>query len=265
MGISWPWWRERWETVVNPVPCFAMIKRPVVALDLDGVLVDSARECFRILTASSPDLVPSELEDRWLADRGRARIVADFFRLAAAIRGGTVLPAAGGLPEGLLYPPDVDERVALFYETRRRVVDADEASWFGLHRAYPGAVDAVREIAGRAEVFVATSKDTSASLALLDWFGYDIPKDRVFGRETGDGKAALLRLVAARAGTQTDSVLFVDDHLGNLRNAATTGARCLLASWGYNVSGEREQAAREGFLVLGPADFAGLPALPGDV
>ncbi len=242
-----------------------MDERTVVALDLDGVLVDSAHECFQVLIRSAPDLVPAGLEDRWLAERGRARIVADFFRLATALREGIALPAEGGLPEELSYPGDVDERVAGFYETRRRIRDADKEEWFGLHRPYPGIARAVREIAGRAEVYVATSKDTRASLALLDRFGYDIPASRVFGRESGDGKAALLRLVAARAGTNLDSIRFVDDHLGNLQNAAVTGARCLLASWGYSVSGEREQAAREGFLVLDPVDFAGLPALPGEI
>lgn len=239
-----------------------MSERPVIALDLDGVLVDSARECFRTLTESSPDLASPELEHPWLAERGRARIVADFFRLAAALRQGAELPAEGGIPEEFPYPPDVDERVALFYSTRQSYQDSDEATWFGFHRAYPGIVDAVRKIASRAEVYVATSKDTRASLALLNQFGFDILKERVYGREAGDGKAALLRLIATRSKARFESILFVDDHLGNLRNAATTGARCFLADWGYNVSGEREQAVREGFSVLDPAGFAGLPTLP---
>ena len=111
---------------------------------------------------------------------------------------------------------------------------------------FPGIPDALRAIAGRAEVGIVSSNSAPNIRQILG------PETTALVRhwECGAslfGKAAKLRKVVERAGVPPRETIYVGDEIRDARAARTCGLHFGAVSWGYNLP-EALQAQRPDLL-----------------
>lgn len=256
----------------------------VLALDFDGVISDSAPECFVValrayLEFSQDDrwgvaevaLSPALSEALALSEPTPERVRAlpgyqrflelmplgnraeDFGVALRAIDTGAALVDQSGydcfkqrLSEDLL--ASFHER---FYAHRITWSEADPEAWNAMTRAYPEFLSLLRRRAGDAVLALATAKDRRSVEILLRHYGAAdlFREDLVLDKEAGVSKRAHLHALRLRASCQFEEITFVDDKLNHLDDVASLGVRCALAAWGYNGRREQEQAQGRGYLV----------------
>lgn len=235
------------------------MKQPrVLALDFDGVIWDSAPECYEIAWRAyrelfGVDLSGPEYRRAFLRGRPLARTGHDFFLLLRLLD----QPEAVDLGE---FPPkefyQLREQLAqeaarfneLFYSLRAHYREEDFPLWAAWQKPYPEMIGLLDRWESRfVGTALATTKDAASAHALLRSAGRDWP---IFGKEFSVQKDQQIRAIAQHHSVTPQEVLFVDDLLENLQQVAPLGARTAMASWGYNTPELREEAKRLGFAVV---------------
>lgn len=243
------------------------MSRPrVLALDFDGVIWDSAGECFEIgwrayKELNGRDLSGQEYRQQFLAGRPHARTGHDFFIILRLLDGRPDFDLLSlGAPEFLKLRTDLAEEASrfntLFYQLRSHYRDQDFAAWSSWQGPYPEVIRLLERWESRFEgTALATTKDQASAHALLMSSGRDWP---VFGKEFSLDKNAQILGIAQRYGADPSEVLFVDDLLENLQQVAPLGTRTAMAAWGYNTPESQDEARSLGFPVV---DVEGLETL----
>lgn len=240
----------------------------LLTLDFDGVLWDSAGECF--VTARRA----------WEALEGSAAPVSE-----AAFRRGRWLVRAGGefgLVLRLLleepgrdleffplerFGPRSEEEDAwmqrferAFYGERARARREEPEAWVSSQAPYPevlAELPALRE--AFREVVICTTKDESSARELLGTAGLELP---ILAKEFSLDKRDQMRHLVETRGVPTERIVFVDDLFPNLDPVSGIGVRVALAGWGYNTAAVRALARERGIPVLRPGHLMeGLSAL----
>ncbi len=243
----------------------------VLALDFDGVIADSARECFCValrawaelrpgapLATRATDPDPARPENAPLY-RGFVEMMPlgnraeDFGVVVAALEAGATLPdqAAYDAFRAGFDPGELVRFHELFYAERHAWQERDPAGWRRLVAPYPDFLEVLRRRAGDATLAIATAKDARSVDSLLRDYGVAdlFARELVLDKEVGVRKSAHLERLLSRLGTAPAELTFVDDKVNHLQQVAGLGVRCALAAWGYNGARERRIAEAEGFLV----------------
>jgi len=228
----------------------------ILALDFDGVLWDSAGECFFIA------------REAWEALEGPLPRISE-----AAFRRGRWLVRTGGEfglilwllredPERDLeaYSTAAFESLAQaqgaflrrfeveFYTRRERFRNQDPQAWQALQSPHPAMSAEWAAVAESfREVVVCTTKNEAAIRALLGSAGLQLP---VLAREFSVDKRDQMAFLAATRDVPASQILFVDDLLRNLEPVGEMGVRVALAGWGYNTAAEQARARELGIPVL---------------
>ncbi len=233
----------------------------LLALDFDGVIADSARECFAVALRTYAKLVPGStlvgdevLYARFVELLPLGNRAEDFGVALRALEEGVALPdqpAYDAFHQGLGDAWRADFH-RLFYRERRCLAEADRTAWLALMAPYADFLAVLRRRAGETGLAIATAKDRASVRALLEAYGVAdlFPDDRVLDKETGVSKVAHLERLHGSLGVAFRDITFVDDKLKHLDSAAGLGVRCALATWGYNGPREAARALACGYLVL---------------
>jgi len=233
-----------------------------LVLDCDGVILDSARESFKVSRRAYLDLQPgsglarldeTDLFDRFVTLMPLGNRAEDFGTSMAALESGVELPDQGAYDRFR----DTRDRAWLeryhehFYEVRDALAAASPEDWHALMRPYGPFVELLRKRAGDTIYAVATAKDRRSFDAILGAHGVlDLfPPHLVLDKETGADKSAHLRRLQSILDVPFHEMTFVDDKVNHLETVAPLGVRCALAAWGYNGPREHDLAARRGYLV----------------
>lgn len=236
------------------------MSRPrVLALDFDGVIWDSAGECFEVGWRAYKELFGSDLSGpeyrrHFLAGRPHARTGHDFFIILRLLDGKPDFDLLGVAPADFVQmrtdlAEDAARFNALFYQLRNTYRDEDFAAWCSWQGPYPAMLALLERWEGRFDgTALATTKDQASAHALLMSSGRDWP---VFGKEFSLDKNAQILGIAQKYGAEPSEVLFVDDLLENLQQVAPLGARTAMAAWGYNTPESQQEARSLGFPVVG--------------
>lgn len=245
----------------------------VLALDFDGVLFDSAAEAFVVALRAYRKEFPAS---RFAASSEQdAQLYAGFLELMAlGNRAEDYAAALHALEHGItvesqaaydaLYKKLPRERLRAFhkrfYRVRHAFASEDPDVWFAATSPYPGILPLLRKYANEVRLALATAKDRRSVRYLLQRAGASdlFPEAFVHDKETGVSKCSHIEALAAEVGCGADEVTFIDDKLRHVQDVATTGARCMLAGWGYNGPREQRQARAAGFAVVD--EVAALPA-----
>ncbi len=252
----------------------------VLALDFDGVISDSAPECFWVAVQTLERVRPGSLDvsrlARWSAMSGtdarqairKDPLFAGFLDIMplgnrAEDFGVSLLALEAGA--SIENQADYDRWFAQqapdftsafhehFYDERARLRAASEEDWGLLMSPYGELLDVLRRNHGACDVVIATAKDRDSVSRLIARFaiGDVFALDRIYDKEWGRDKQAHIRAVRADFDVAFEDITFVDDKANHLVSVAKLGARCVLASWGYNGARECAYAQGHGLAVCG--------------
>ncbi|MDP6980493.1 MAG: hypothetical protein QF570_18150 [Myxococcota bacterium] len=252
----------------------------VLALDFDGVISDSAPECFWVAVRTLERVRPGSLDasrlERWSAMSGtdareaiqRDPLFAGFLDIMplgnrAEDFGVSLLALEAG--ESIENQADYDRWFAEqaldftkafhehFYDERAQLRAASEEDWGLLMSPYGELIDLLRRHRGACDVVIATAKDRDSVSRLVSRFeiGDVFALDRIYDKEWGRDKQAHIRAVQGDFDVPFEDITFIDDKANHLVSVAKLGARCVLASWGYNGPRERAYATDRGLAVYG--------------
>jgi phosphoglycolate phosphatase len=184
----------------------------LIALDLDGTLVDSRRD----LTDAANQLV-EELGGAALSEEAVGRMIGE----GAAVLVDRVLAAAG-----------VTGRAG----TLARFLDIYDSHLLDNTLPYPGVANALRAARAHGRVAVLTNKPAAAAGRILEVLGLRGLLDEVV---RGDGPyprkpapASLFALMRG-AGSTPASTLLVGDSAIDLHTARAAGSRCCIVRYGF--------------------------------
>lgn len=238
-----------------------------LVLDFDGVLADSAPECFEVALRTYADLCPGAELGRFERDALYREFVSllplgnraeDFGVALAAIDAGARLADQPSYDAFFAARPPgwLGAFHRRFYEHRAAFAAADPAGWRALTPPYDAFLAVLRRNEGRVPFAIATAKDRASVRALLA--GWDVsglfPDALVLDKEAGRSKLEHLRVLQQRLSVPFSGLTFVDDKVRHLDAVSPIGVVCALAAWGYNGPRERDQARARGHLVVGLAD-----------
>lgn len=230
----------------------------VLALDFDGVIWDSAPECFETGWRTyqklfKVDLSGAQNKSRFLAGRPLARTGHDFYLLLYLLDRQPQLDLASFPFDELVklrarFKEQARAFDAEFYVQRAKYREEDLGLWLSWQGPYPKVVELLdRWEASFEGVALATTKDRQSAAALLKTIGRSWP---IFGKEFSLEKDRQLEGIAAHFSVNSENIIFVDDLVENLEQVRSTRASSVLASWGYNTLESREEAKRRGYPVL---------------
>ncbi len=242
------------------------MKKRVLALDFDGVIWDSAGECFQTGWRAYEELTGRRLDSRefergFLRGRPLARTGHDFYTLFALMeedpeRDLAQMPHSAFLKERAKRADEAAKFDRAFYMLRAYIRDNEHEQWVGWQRPYPALIgvldDWEEQFSGLA---LATTKDTASAQALLNTTERFWP---VFGKEFSEHKADQIEGIARHYKVEPSEVLFIDDLLENLHQVTPTGAQTAMADWGYNLLDSQAQAKSEGYRVVSVGDLPDL-------
>jgi phosphoglycolate phosphatase-like HAD superfamily hydrolase len=233
----------------------------VFVLDFDGVLCDSAAE-----TAVTAWRAGQSIWPHWQGGEPPAEYRQRFIKLRPVVETGyQTIPLMGLITKGL-----DDERIAshfhelcdellqeidypreqcarLFNEARAHWMRQDLSDWLSRQRFYPLIIERFREkLNAEWPLFILTTKQERFIEALLKGQGIVFPKERIFGLDTGQKKEDTLEELLQWPDLHRATWHFVEDRLATLlrilQRESLNRVRLYLASWGYNMIQDREQA-----------------------
>lgn len=245
----------------------------VLVLDFDGVISDSAPECFWVALRTLLQVRPSPMYEGELASlvrlegpAARESIVGnplfqkfldlmplgnraeDFGVALLAIEAGESLDDQAAYDD---FFSRLDASFARdfhrhFYRERQSFRGAQPGVWDALVMPFEGLVQVLHRHAGDVALAIATAKDGDSVARLLENYGIAglFADGAVVDKESGRDKRAHLRTLATRFGVDFNEMTFIDDKANHLMQTQQLGVRCLLAEWGYN--GEREHVVARG-------------------
>jgi len=249
----------------------------VLALDFDGVVCDSVRECFATALAAYEAMTPdSPLIGRIRSRCGEGRwhsldlmgdpVAASFENMMPlgnrAEDFGISLAASENFLElmdqsaydtfaSTVDPSWIDAFHAEFYEQRAAARAFDHHGWLDLHAPYPFFSEILRRRSVDTTVALATAKDRRSAGILLEHLGLGgiVAPELILDKETGVTKTAHLTELSNRLRFDFADITFVDDKVNHLQATAGLGIRPVLAGWGFNTPREHELARRLGFAI----------------
>jgi phosphoglycolate phosphatase-like HAD superfamily hydrolase len=249
----------------------------VLALDFDGVVCDSLRECLATAVSAYQALIPDSPliarlrqrrgEGRWhaleLVDDPVALSFAQMMPLGNRAEDfGISLAASENFLElldqsaydtfaGTVDPAWIDAFHDEFYEQRAAARAFDHHGWLDLHAPYPFFSEILRRRGADTTLALATAKDRRSAEILLDHLGLGgiFAPELILDKETGRSKTAHLNELRNRLGVGFDEITFVDDKVNHLEATAGLGIRPVLAGWGFNTPREHELARQRGFAI----------------
>ncbi|HEX9934038.1 MAG TPA: HAD family hydrolase [bacterium] len=261
------------------VPKPAVLGRPLLVLDFDGVICDSIHDSFRTalntyirfrkghaLPLRKPlDTAEAtfrfEREHPEVFERFRAILplgnrAEDYCVMltilyrgeAGSITGQDDFDAYGKT----ISPQEQREYHRLFYEDRNRLQKADPKDWSGLLPIFPGMAGALHRLSRRFVLCIATSKDRASVDLQMKAYGIEplfLPEN-ILDKDFAESKRDHLVRLHERHGVPFSSIHFIDDKVLHLVSVKDLGAKCYLATWGFNTPREHKIAEREGFVLL---------------
>lgn len=239
--------------------------RAMVVLDFDGVICDSAQECFAASWTAFHELLRREPAGPAPADARHAfRELRPFVRsgedfvliqqlvfLARAPRSQAEFDQEWARPGA----PDRMRFRNLFYQARVELRNRDPGAWLAMNRIYPHVPAALRRLSPDAPRYVLSTKKPEFVVPSLEAEALPIPRESVLYSEAEPKLVTVERLLAQARITEA---VFVEDQIDAIRENRNPRIRTFLAAWGYV---QKSWLAETGaWTVLQPEDLGELLA-----
>ena len=233
----------------------------LLVLDFDGVICDSAEECFVsswtaynvLYRGRAARAAPDAARPAFRSLRPFIRSGEDFVLIQELIEQGTSVDDQAGFDRAWLRPgtPPPERFKELFYRARIDLFEKNRAAWLSMNPIYPHVAAALSKIDPGTLLYILSTKKAEFVRETLDAGGMEIPPDRVL---YSHGEPTLATVETLRKSTGAEVAVFVEDQIDAIRGNTNPRITVYLASWGY----VQEPWLHAGVPVLDPDAFTKL-------
>jgi phosphoglycolate phosphatase-like HAD superfamily hydrolase len=229
---------------------------PVLALDFDGVLCDSAIETAltgwqvgRQVWSDMPSLAPEPLVElfkqvRPVMETGYEAIII----MRALFEGQTPQQLLANFSKQMSHFVrrdllDSEQLKVQFGETRDQWIEKDLDSWITMNPLFKGVTAKLQQLQPETSYIITTKQERFVSQILAN-NDVSFPDEHIFGLDRNLSKQQVLRDLLFK---HPDSdILFIEDRLPTLFNVMNderlTKIKLFFADWGYNTQEDKKTA-----------------------
>ncbi|MBA7544913.1 hypothetical protein ES705_37274 [subsurface metagenome] len=244
----------------------------ILALDFDGVIVDSAWEClfvgynayFKVYKRKKKVFfggVPFTFEN-WENIKKRYKKEVEHYRIMRPyIRGandyGLIIKLIEekkiieNQKEFDKYRKSVDFNFKAFhqefYKERDRLQELDFKAWFNLEPSYPKIVEGIKQLLERGTKIIITTSNRLKSIApsfAPEYLGFEIKQEDILDKRFGEDKSEQMKHIVKSYNIKFEDIHFVDDLISHLIQTRPLGVKVILAGWSYATDIQKEKARR---------------------
>ena len=251
---------------------------PLLAIDYDGVIVDSVLDSLFVSHNAYLELVGSSNKkvfsgerltfQNWTKIQKKYDQEIQYYRsLRPFIRGATDYGLIQKLLEEKRYLRNQQEFDyyrntvqfefqkfhQLFYQERKRLQEKSFEGWLKLEPAYQEVVRGINHFVQEGvKVVVATSnrREYIASAFHPSYYNIPIKEEDILDVSMGEDKSNQMKYINKYYGVQCDEIYFVDDQLTHLEQTRGLGIHVFLAGWSYATLQQKEKAVLEGIPII---------------
>ena len=213
-------------------------------LDFDGVLVDSAFECWsRCLDVCKSDKVFSNtkfnetLKNSFFKYRYLVGPAREFYFLMKSLSHS-------------FNPEDVKENFRKFssldklkseefeknfFLSRKIAKQNNKKKWIESNYFFEPVIKLARVFSDKNRLFIATLKDKKSVIDLLKYKNLNINDSHILDLGYGDNKFDhISKILKINSNLSTNNFMFIDDNIKHIMETAPLGISTFLATWAYN-------------------------------
>jgi len=256
----------------------------VLAMDFDGVLVDSAMEGFfishntyfkmfgekkgelcggRFITFDNWDYIKVKCKnkiDYFMTLRPFVRIAEDYGLICDLMRESKKIKKQ---EEFDVYR---NKNIAKYreysneiYKERDRIKNIDFNKWLNLYSVYTDMIKGIKDlITNKNRLFITTLNRKETVLSCLNnaSVDYKFQEEYILDVSFGEEKSKQMRYIVDNFPVRFEDIYFIDDLVNNLIEAKALGVNVILAGWGYSTSEQKRIALKSGIPIIEkPDDF----------
>jgi len=243
-------------------------EKDILALDFDGVIVNSIEECLVVGYNSLQKHLGldgfinrlNELEnEQVLASRRMRNFIRhseDYVYIFFALQEGVSIRKQSEFDNFLEQHTDLQDTFReIFYQERSQLLKSEPAHWLELNPLYPRMRDFIRTCRHPERLVIVTTKLAEFVAVTLAAAGIRFPADNLFSADQGLSKSALISGILRDWSIQPQELHFIDDQVDTLIKAKLLGINLYLARWGYTNADQVRLAEQEKIPVLSRNDF----------
>jgi phosphoglycolate phosphatase-like HAD superfamily hydrolase len=253
----------------------------ILALDFDGVIVDSLRDAFvtgfnayltlfpstklldgKKITYSMIgfDFFDTDLFDRFEKLRGYVNSGEHIIVAFAAIDADKKINSQNDFDkftEGFS-KKDIKRFEKAFYDERKSL-KTDIREWYKLNHVFNIIAKVIRDFKDKERLYIVTSKDKDTVFSLCKKKKLGVNENNILDRFSELNKLKKLKQISKDLSIKEEDVYFIDDLLLHLLSIKeNSNVNCFMASWGYNDKAQIKEAKVKGIKVLNEDDFCEL-------
>ena len=250
----------------------------ILALDFDGVIVDSAWEClfvsynayFQVYERKEKDFFgggPFTFEN-WENIKKRYKKEIEHYRIMRPyIRGandyGLIIKLLEekklikNQEEFDVYRKTVDFKFKdfhqEFYKERDRIQEMDFKAWFKLESAFPKITKDINKLLEEGtKIIIATSNRRRAIVQCFtpEYLGFEIKKEDILDKRYSEDKSEQMKQIAKLYNVKFEEIYFVDDQVSHLIQTRPLGIKVFLAGWSYATDIQKEEARKQNISII---------------
>jgi phosphoglycolate phosphatase-like HAD superfamily hydrolase len=240
-----------------------MKAKGVVVFDIDGVVANTIKENLPHALAAYAKKGGKLTQTKQLEElfrQGRPLIRSDPTNYYTILR--LIEESKGQVRFDRMTQADFDVQIARFKKdaegfrdaylaARKEMMTKEPEKWKAMNVQYKGMAGLIQSLQQKGiEVFVSTGREQPSTIKLLEQFGIKIPANKIFAKEHGT-KDKHLAEIAQVTGMPKSNIVLIDDELSQVKLAKETGAKALLARWGYASRKDWRAAAKQGIRTYG--------------
>lgn len=221
----------------------------LLALDFDGVIVDSVLECAVVAyngyhafqgsgsRIKSPQEIPVEMLSKFRSTRPYIRSGEDYLYLFQALDEGITIVTQAEFDK--YHDSHLDRKESyyqLFYAEREALIISDYENWIALNPLYNGMVDFLQSLKPELLLQIVSTKVSRYISEILDYNGIKLDSEQIHQAGRSLSKTDIVKRLLQENQLSPGQMVFVDDHPDTVRKVSVTDVVCFLAGWGYNTA-----------------------------
>lgn len=225
--------------------------KSIFAFDFDGVIADSAggwaffcRKAWKTVKSTAPPSPASMVKHRAYIKNAR-----ESFGLMILLNNGSKISRETVRKETEKNKEDAQKFFQAFFTEKENFIRHDMKKFCRLYRPYEFVVRAIKRISKNSGVYIVTNNKKSTITPVLKNGRLRIENGKILDNTLSEDKKQLLEIVKEREDVSGDQVVFIDDSLEHLKLVSETGARLVLASWGFVIKKDLQEAKKLGITI----------------